>query len=313
MRLLGGQNAQQQVELEVALDVVQLLADGLDRDPLGAQLDEDRVVEIDQGDAARGPVKRGAEEHALADAGRGQVGGDPAQVGQEAHVEQPVGLVDDQDIEGLRAQGPFLDQVEKAAGRADGDVDALAEQLLLPFVADAAEDGRRREAEVLAQQAGLAFDLDGQLAGRGDDQGPAPLAFGAQQALEDGDQESGRLAGSRLGLHGGVAAAQGYGQRLFLDVGRVGVAPVRDGLPQPRMKAHFVKSHRDSLLRISTRGRAAARGKVTDVFNPVLREDYTPVKPAMQAVSCSRRILSAGSIAGRPSKHEAQAGRESQR
>jgi len=73
-----------------------------------------------------------------------------------------------------------------------------------------------------AEQLRFLMDLNYQLAGRGHDQGPGlffPLrqAFGLQQPVEKGDQESRRLAGSRLGLGGNVLSFQGDGQDLLLD------------------------------------------------------------------------------------------------
>ena len=71
-RGLGFEDPQQEVELEVALNLVQLLGDGLDRDLIGRQLDEFGQVHVQHGDLPRNAVERGAEQLALAGAGRRQ-------------------------------------------------------------------------------------------------------------------------------------------------------------------------------------------------------------------------------------------------
>ena len=65
--------------------------------------------------------------------------------------------------------------------------------------------------------------------------------------MKDGDQEGRRLAGAGLGLHGGVGAFQGDGQGPFLDVGRLGVSPLGDGLQEAGIEVQFFKTHYSSL------------------------------------------------------------------
>src|SRR4051812_47414505 len=55
-------------------------------------------------------------------------------------------------------------------GGADDDVDAVLEGVQLGVVADAAVDGEDAQSEVLAGEREVAGDLQGQLAGRGDDE-----------------------------------------------------------------------------------------------------------------------------------------------
>ena len=51
---------------------------------------------------------------------------DALDVGDEAHVEHAVGLVDDQDLDAGQQQLAALEMVEQAAGRGDQHVDAAA-------------------------------------------------------------------------------------------------------------------------------------------------------------------------------------------
>ena len=48
-------------------------------------------------------------------------------VGNEAHVEHPVGLVDDEDLDAHQHDAAALEMVEQAAGRGDQHVDAAIE------------------------------------------------------------------------------------------------------------------------------------------------------------------------------------------
>ncbi len=49
---------------------------------------------------------------------------DPADVGHEAHVEHPVRLVEDEDLDLAEVGRALADEVEEAAGRGDEDLDA---------------------------------------------------------------------------------------------------------------------------------------------------------------------------------------------
>ena len=70
---------------------------------------------------------------------------------REALVEHLVGLVEDEDADGVEVQGAALQVVEDAAGRANDDLGAALEGVDLRAVADAAVDGQRREAGGLAE------------------------------------------------------------------------------------------------------------------------------------------------------------------
>ncbi len=56
---------------------------------------------------------------------RGTFGHDPPQVVDEAHVEHPVGLVEDQHFHVRQIHEALLHQVQQPAGRGDQDVDAV--------------------------------------------------------------------------------------------------------------------------------------------------------------------------------------------
>ena len=87
------------------------------------------------------PREGGAEEQVLA-AVREQRE-DLADVADEAHVEHPVGLVEDEDLDPAQVDGALAGVVEQASGRGDHDLDATAQRADLAAEADAAVDGGR--------------------------------------------------------------------------------------------------------------------------------------------------------------------------
>ena len=155
----------------------------------------------------------GREEQRLAL--RRQRPDDPPDVVDEAHVEHPVGLVEDEDLEPVEADVALADQVEQAAGRGDEDVDAARQRLDLRALADAAEDHGVAQLQVAAVGREARLDLGGELAGRGQHQGAAGPGPGAArlagQALQDRQREGGGLAGAGLGAAEQVAALRADG------------------------------------------------------------------------------------------------------
>ena len=80
----------------------------------------------------------------------GEQAQDPLDVGHEAHVEHPVGLVEHDDVDAAQQHLAAVEPVEQAAGRGDQDVDALLQRLLLVAHADAADQQRHGQVEILA-------------------------------------------------------------------------------------------------------------------------------------------------------------------
>ena len=84
-------------------------------------------------------------------AGRRQVLEHAADVGEEAHVEHAVGLVEHEDLEAGEPGVGVLEVIEQAARAGDDDVDAAAEGALLRLHRDAAVDRGGAEAGVLGR------------------------------------------------------------------------------------------------------------------------------------------------------------------
>ena len=155
-----------------------------------------------------GRHRRGEEQRLPA---RRQQLADLLDVGDEAHVEHAIGLVDDEDLDAHQHDAATLKMVEQAAGRGDQHVDAAVELLDLIVHRHAADQQRQIELVVDAVFFEALRHLGGELARRREDQRarhPRPGAAG----LEAGDHrqhERCGLAGARLGDAEDVAAGNG--------------------------------------------------------------------------------------------------------
>ena len=135
-----------------------------------------RLARVGGGELAGRALERGREEERLALARR--LGDDPADGRLEAHVEHPVGLVEDEDADALQRDRAARDQVLEPARRGDDDVGAVG-GLDLGAEADAAVDGGDLQVARAGDRVELVDDLAGQLAGRRQDQGGEALAPGS--------------------------------------------------------------------------------------------------------------------------------------
>ena len=82
----------------------------------------------------------------------GEMPQDGADVGEESHVEHPIRLVEDQDLQVLELRVRLAEVVEEPPGRCDDHVDAAPERVLLRPHADAAEDRRAGERRVYGER-----------------------------------------------------------------------------------------------------------------------------------------------------------------
>jgi hypothetical protein len=168
----------------------------------------------------------------------------------EAHVEHPVGLVEDEDLDVREVERALAVVVEQPPGRGDEDVDAAREPVDLRLHADAAEDDHARELRVLAVGANAFLDLRRELARRRQDeatdrQPAAAVAHGRalHQPMQQRQDEAGGLAGAGLGAAHDVAAREHGGNRLRLDRSGGGVASLMDGTQQRLGKAEGIEGH----------------------------------------------------------------------
>ncbi len=187
-------------------------------------LDADGIVEELLGDApdfrrhGRGEEQGlPGERHQLADA---------LDVGNEAHVEHAVGLVDDEKLDPRHQKPPAFEVIEQAARGGDQHVDAADELGVLVVERHAADQQRDVELMIDAVFDEALLDLGGELAGRLDDErarhaGPRAALF---ELGEHRQHEGGGLAGAGLGDAEHVAPGEDVRNGLFLDRSRARVA-----------------------------------------------------------------------------------------
>ena len=126
----------------------------------------------------------------------------------EAHVEHPVGLVKNGDLEVLELEGAALQVVDDATGGADDDLDTLFELEQLAVVGGPAVDGNRVDRALESSElVNLIGHLLGEFACGTEDQDLDGTVLGID-LLDSGDGEGGRLAGARLGLADKIAAGK---------------------------------------------------------------------------------------------------------
>ena len=261
---LALEEAQEQAELLLAARVIHHLDDVLGRLLRRRDGDLGGVVHELPRELQHPEGQRGREQERLALLGRRQPAQDEAQVGDEAHVEHPVGLVDHKDFHALGRPDVLLEIVDEAAGRADEDVARFAQVLALLVVVDAAVDGADLEPRVGAQQPGVGLDLHDQLARGRDDQDArrrrtALGRRGMPQAPREGrDQEGRRLARARLGLARHVLALERQRERALLDGRHGDEARVLDAAHDRLRQVEGPEVHGHGVAGVSAGGSAAS-------------------------------------------------------
>ena len=173
----------EQLGLVVLVHKVHRLLDGLHRGGHRVHRHPDGVVE--QGVHQLGDLRGhgGGEQHGLLLAG--QPLEDLLHVVDEAHVQHPVGLVQHEDFQLVQLDEALLVQVHEPARSGHQDVHPPAQGLHLGVLAHAAEDDGAPQGQVLAVGQEALLDLNGQLPGGGEDQGPQGVSLdpGGAQAL----------------------------------------------------------------------------------------------------------------------------------
>ena len=182
---------------------------------VAGDIDPHRVAQQRLGQLADLRRHGGGEQRRLP-VGR-QGGDDAADVADEAEIEHAVRLVEHEVADLVQLQFAGGHQVADAAGRADHDVGAAAHPLHLRRTADAAED-RDDAALMLAAEAMQAFlDLQGELAGRRQDEcargvavRPPPGCLPGAAASAARKRRSCRCRSARRRADRGRRAAEGW-------------------------------------------------------------------------------------------------------
>ena len=163
----------------------------------------------------RGHRRREQQRLAL----RGQLGADRLDIGNEPHVEHPVGLVDHQHVATAEHDLATLEQIHQATRRGDQHIDAILQRLDLIAHLHAADQQRHLEIVVGPVLDEFLRDLRGKFARRFQDQAARHQRAAAAMA-EDVDHrqhERAGLARAGLGDADDVAHHQDAGDRLRLD------------------------------------------------------------------------------------------------
>jgi hypothetical protein len=197
------------------------------------------VAGVGGGDLAGGALKRGGEEQRLARVGR--LRDDPVDSGLEAHVEHPVGLVEDEDANSVEGDDAAVDQVLEATWSGDKNV-GLFGGLDLGTEADAAVDSGDLEVTRLRQRANVFDDLAGELAGGGEDEGADSTRFGIE-ALDHRDAEGERLARPGGGLDQEVVSGERIADDQLLDRKRMGDVTARERMDHRLRDAEIGKGN----------------------------------------------------------------------
>lgn len=172
---------------------------------------EERTTHLEVLDDER---ERGREEHDLALLGH--EGQELLDDGRELGREELVGLVHDEHGALAQVGDALAGEVEDAAGRADEDVDLLAEAQDVVAQGRAARRHHDVGARVLAERLAHLGRLEGELARR-DEEERLDLGHLGVDALERRDDERGRLARAVLGAGEDVAPGEGDRDGLLLD------------------------------------------------------------------------------------------------
>ena len=238
---------EEELRLQLLRHRVDRLRDADGRGRLALQVDRRRGVEDVARELGDRAGHRRREEQVLPLGG--EVPQDALDVGEEAHVEHPVGLVDDEDLQPVELRVAEAEVVEEAAGSRDDDVDPGAEGVLLRPHADAAEDGGAGERRVDGELPRVLVDLGGQLARRRDDQGAREAARLPDETVEDREDEGGRLAAPRHRAGEEVLAGEGGGDRVVLDRGGPGEAQLLDAAEEVGVETEGREGHSEFTFR----------------------------------------------------------------
>ena len=164
----------------------------------------------------------------------------------KAHVQHPVGLVQHKNFQVGQVDEALPDQVVQTARAGDQDVHALFQGLHLGCLAHAAENDGAAQAEVLAVGVEALADLQGQLAGRGEDQrtdGPLFPGGVGSEPVQHGQRKGSRLAGTGLGTAHQIPAGQHRRDRRRLNGRRGLIARLLHSAQQGGGQIQFFKCH----------------------------------------------------------------------
>ena len=224
-----------------------ILLDRLGGGALVGNLDGDGVMHERARVLQDGFVERCAEEERLALFRH--VGDDCLHIGQEAHIEHAVCLVEDEHLDLIQMAGILLHEVHETSRCGNEDVGAVGQRALLGLVGDAAHDRRADVMGPLCNLGCCGLDLLGKLACRREDKHQGAMsALGVSQHLHGRKEEGAGLACAGLCCRHDVVASQDFRDGSSLHRARLGVAEVGDCPEESFIKAERCECRRKSAL-----------------------------------------------------------------
>ena len=143
---------------------------------------------------------------------------DAAQLRQEAHVEHPVGLVDDDQPDAIEFHLPTLEVIDKAPRARDYYLGS-AQFVDLAVHRFTTDHDRGAKTGIACEQRELTADLSGQFPGGSKDHRVKPARAIAMQAIEQWKQKRRGLAAAGACARDQIAARECYWNCIGLDRG----------------------------------------------------------------------------------------------
>ena len=153
---------------------------------------------------------------------------DPANVGDESHVEHAIGFIEHQDLNGTEIHRALLGVIEQTTRRCHQDVGPAAQRFDLRIDAHATEDDQRAQLQIFAVGLDAFANLRRQLARRYQNQRSrrARAWTHGMQTLQKRQGESRRLTGSGLCTCEDVASGENFRDDAALDRRGFGVLAI---------------------------------------------------------------------------------------
>ena len=213
------QQLRQHLPLVAVLDEHHVLIGQIDGDRLRRHVDADGIAQNFARERGHFVGHRCGEQQRLARFRQGRH--DSAHVADEAHVEQSVGFVEHQQRHLVEPRETLTDEIEQAPRRCDQYVDAAAQRAGLRILADAAEDRRDAQVEMLAIRFEVFADLNREFTRRRENQCANGIGTrrraGLRESLQHRHGKRGGLAGAGLRDAEQVLAGEQLRNRLRLN------------------------------------------------------------------------------------------------
>src|SRR6185369_4575250 len=192
-------------------------------------------------------VESGGEHEILPLVIRGEAAENKAEIGDKAHVEHPVCLVNDQDLNMAERIDLLFEIIYQTARRSDNDVGAFEQGIFLEHVIDAAVDRLDRKAALLAKQLRILVDLDDQFTCRSKDKRPGMTRITSPGLVEQSGEkcyEKGScFSRTGLSLASHILPFERNREGHFLNRGALGKSGFSYSLAESFRKDEFGKFH----------------------------------------------------------------------